>query len=57
MEEVKKIVEKMIGHNIVTKQTGPSGSSCRSVLMTEFIEYTEEKYLALLLDRATKVHI
>ena len=57
MEEVKKIVEKMIGHNIVTKQTGSSGSSCRSVLMTEFIEYTEEKYLALLLDRATKVHI
>lgn len=44
--------EKMIGNTLVTKQTGEQGQLCQSVLINEGINIVDEKYFAILLDRA-----
>ena len=42
----------MIGDVLVTKQTGEAGQPCNAVLINEGITIKEEKYFAILLDRA-----
>lgn len=51
-EEVKKYASQMIGDVLVTKQTGEAGQPCNAVLVNEGITIEEEKYFAILLDRA-----
>uniref|UniRef100_A0A0A9YLK6 Succinyl-CoA ligase [GDP-forming] subunit beta, mitochondrial n=1 Tax=Lygus hesperus TaxID=30085 RepID=A0A0A9YLK6_LYGHE len=42
----------MIGYSLVTKQTTADGQKVMKVLIHEGINFTEEKYFAIVLDRA-----
>ena len=45
---------QMIGHRLITKQTGTRGRACNSVLLVERKFARREFYLAVLMDRATQ---
>ena len=49
-EEAKEIAEKMIGMQLVTKQTGPEGKEVRKVLVTEATDIKKEYYLSIAVD-------
>ncbi|MCS7063843.1 MAG: ADP-forming succinate--CoA ligase subunit beta [Methylacidiphilales bacterium] len=51
-DEVAEITERMIGHTLVTAQTGPSGRLVRQVLVAEASPIERELYAALLIDRS-----
>lgn len=48
---------QMIGHKLVTKQTGPGGKLCTSVYICERKFARREFYLAILMDRATQAPV
>ena len=50
--EVPLIVDQMIGHHLVTKQTGKDGVLVRKVMLAEALDISRETYLAILMDRA-----
>ena len=50
-EEAKELAEKMLGHNLVTKQTGAEGKPCNAVYICERKYARNEYYFAILLDR------
>ncbi len=52
-EEVKAAAEAMIGHTLVTKQTGTVGKKVHRVYVEAGCEIARELYLSLLIDRAT----
>ena len=52
-DEVRAIAEQMLGHTLVTKQTGPSGRVVNRVLVAEDCKIARELYLSALVDRAT----
>jgi succinyl-CoA synthetase beta subunit len=51
--EVKAAAEAMIGHTLVTKQTGPAGKPVRRVYVEAGCDIARELYLSLLVDRLT----
>ena len=53
MEEVAKNAAQMLGHVLVTKQTGPAGREVRRLYIEEGCDIKRELYLGLLLDRKT----
>jgi len=62
VEEAGIIAGKMLGMNLVTPQTGPSGRNVNKVLIAQDVYYkgkveTEEFYLSLLLNRKTGRYI
>lgn len=52
--EAKMFAEQMIGHKLVTKQTGAAGRMCNAVYICERKFARREFYLAILMDRATQ---
>jgi succinyl-CoA synthetase beta subunit len=52
-EEVRAAAEAMIGHTLVTRQTGPAGRRVRRVYVEAGSDIARELYLSLLIDRAT----
>lgn len=52
--EAKMFAEQMIGHNLITKQTGAAGRLCNSVYICERKFARREFYLAVLMDRASQ---
>ena len=52
--EAKMFAEQMIGHNLITKQTGAAGRLCSSVYICERKFARREFYLAVLMDRASQ---
>ena len=52
-DEVRAIAEQMLGHTLVTKQTGPSGRVVNRVLVAEDCKIARELYLSALVDRTT----
>lgn len=52
--EAKMFAEQMIGHSLVTKQTGADGRMCNSVYICERKFARREFYLAILMDRASQ---
>ncbi|KFY81457.1 hypothetical protein V500_11402 [Pseudogymnoascus sp. VKM F-4518 (FW-2643)] len=52
--EAKMFADQMIGHNLVTKQTGAQGRMCNSVYICERKFARREFYLAILMDRASQ---
>ena len=52
-EEVRDLAAKMLGHILVTHQTGPGGRVVNKVLVAESADIAREIYFAILLDRAT----
>jgi succinyl-CoA synthetase beta subunit len=51
--DVKAIAAKMIGHRLVTKQTGAEGRPVNMVQITERLYVRSEKYIAFVMDRAS----
>ncbi|RKO87113.1 ATP-grasp domain-containing protein [Blyttiomyces helicus] len=52
--EVKMFAEKMLGHKLITKQTGEAGRICNSVYVVERLYVRREYYFAIIQDRATQ---
>ncbi|EPE03768.1 succinyl- ligase beta-chain [Ophiostoma piceae UAMH 11346] len=52
--EAKMFADQMIGHKLVTKQTGAGGRLCNAVYICERKFARREFYLAILMDRATQ---
>ena len=50
--QVRDIAEQMLGHTLVTHQTGPEGRVVRKVLVSKSVEIARELYFAILVDRA-----
>jgi succinyl-CoA synthetase beta subunit len=53
MEEVKANARQMLGHVLVTKQTGPAGKEVKRLYIEEGCDIARELYLGMLIDRAT----
>ncbi|KAF1352223.1 hypothetical protein BDV97DRAFT_397263 [Delphinella strobiligena] len=53
-QEAKILANEMIGHKLITKQTGEKGRICNSVYIVERKFARREFYLAILMDRATQ---
>ncbi len=52
-EEVRAAADAMLGHTLVTKQTGPAGKRVHRVYVEAGCDIARELYLSLLIDRAT----
>ncbi|KAG9677990.1 succinyl-CoA ligase-like protein subunit beta, partial [Aureobasidium melanogenum] len=53
-KEASILANEMIGHKLITKQTGEKGRICNSVYIVERKFARREFYLAVLMDRATQ---
>ncbi len=53
IDEVKDAAKKMIGMQLVTKQTGPQGQEVRRVYIEDGCDIARELYLGMLIDRTT----
>ena len=53
-EEAGTIAQEILGMNLVTNQTGPSGLPVNSVLIEEGIDIEKELYLGMAIDGASK---
>jgi succinyl-CoA synthetase beta subunit len=53
IDDVVKNVGEMVGHVLVTKQTGPAGREVKRVYIEEGCHIERELYLGMLIDRAT----
>ena len=53
VEDVKANAAKMLGHTLVTKQTGPAGKEVKRLYIEEGCDIARELYLGMLIDRAT----
>jgi succinyl-CoA synthetase beta subunit len=51
--EARELADKMLGHTLVTHQTGPAGKVVRKVLVAESVDIAREVYFAVLMDRGT----
>jgi succinyl-CoA synthetase beta subunit len=51
--EVRAAAEAMIGHTLITKQTGPAGRRVNRIYVEAGCDIARELYLSLLIDRAT----
>jgi succinyl-CoA synthetase beta subunit len=52
-EEVDQYAEQMLGHTLVTAQTGPAGKQVNRLYIEEGAEIAKEFYLSMLVDRST----
>jgi succinyl-CoA synthetase beta subunit len=52
-EQVREVASKMLGHVLVTHQTGQAGRIVHQVLIAESAQIARELYFAILLDRAS----
>ncbi|KAJ1921934.1 succinate--CoA ligase beta chain [Mycoemilia scoparia] len=53
-EQVRSFAEKMLGHKLITKQTGAHGKICNKVFIVERKYVRHEYYFAILMDRQTQ---
>ena len=53
VEDVASNAKEMLGHVLVTKQTGPAGKEVKRLYVEEGCDIKRELYLGLLMDRAT----
>jgi succinyl-CoA synthetase beta subunit len=53
VEDVGKNASEMLGHVLVTKQTGPEGREVKRIYVEEGCDIKRELYLGMLVDRAT----
>jgi len=52
-DEVRENASEMLGHILVTKQTGPAGKEVKRLYIEEGCDIARELYLGMLLDRET----
>ncbi|MEM7184557.1 MAG: ADP-forming succinate--CoA ligase subunit beta [Spirochaetota bacterium] len=56
-EEAMQAIEKILGMQLITHQTGPEGKKVLKVYLEQGIEIAKEFYISILLDRAMRQHI
>ncbi|KAI5954446.1 LSC2 [Candida jiufengensis] len=56
-EEAKDLASQMLGHKIITKQTGAAGKEVTAVYIVERRDADKEAYVAILMDRAQQTPI
>jgi len=54
LEETKQNASKILGMQLVTKQTGPEGQKVKTLLIEEGMEIKKELYFSILPDRASQ---
>src|SRR6478609_9352674 len=52
IDEVGANAQAMLGHELVTKQTGPAGKAVKRLYIEEGSDIARELYLSILVDRA-----
>jgi succinyl-CoA synthetase beta subunit len=52
-EEARAVAEEMLGHTLITKETGPAGRKVNRVYVEAGCDIARELYLSLLVDRQT----
>lgn len=52
--EIESLTSKMIGYNLITKQTGQVGRPCNEVFVVEKVDVQKEFYFAIVMDRQTQ---
>jgi succinyl-CoA synthetase beta subunit len=57
LDEVESLAKEIIGMNLVTHQTGPTGQPVRKVLVEQGLNIAKELYLSILPDRATATNV
>lgn len=50
-DEVVKLVDQMIGHKLITKQTPPDGIEVKKVMIAKSINIIRETYVCIVMDR------
>ena len=55
--EARELAQNMLGHYLVTNQTGPDGRLVRKVMVAESVEIQREVYFAILMDRESGVPV
>jgi succinyl-CoA synthetase beta subunit len=53
IDEVRENAKAMLGHTLVTKQTGPAGKEVKRLYIEDGCDIARELYLSLLIDRAS----
>ena len=53
LEEVRESAGEMLGHVLITKQTGPAGKEVKRIYVEDGSDIARELYLGMLLDRET----
>ena len=53
LDEVRDSARRMLGHILVTKQTGPAGKEVKRLYIEEGCDIARELYLGILVDRAS----
>ena len=53
LDDVREHARRMLGHVLVTKQTGPAGKEVKRLYIEEGCDIARELYLGMLVDRAT----
>ncbi|KAI5962511.1 LSC2 [Candida pseudojiufengensis] len=56
-DEAKDLASQMLGHKIITKQTGANGKEVTAVYIVERRDADKEAYVAILMDRAKQTPI
>ncbi len=51
--EARHLAEQMLGHALITHQTGPEGKLVSTLLVAEAVDIAKELYFAILFDRTT----
>jgi len=51
-EKIEDYCSKMLGYNLVTKQTPPDGVPVKKVMVAESLNFDKEYYFAILMDRS-----
>lgn len=55
-EEAKTVASSMIGKLLITKQTGPAGKICNSVMVTTRMFPRKEYYMSVMLETTFDVN-
>jgi succinyl-CoA synthetase beta subunit len=56
-EEAAKVAQNLLGHKLVTIQTGPAGQTVRRVLVEAGCDIARELYLGIVIDRAAAMPV
>jgi succinyl-CoA synthetase beta subunit len=56
-EEAAKVASNLLGHKLVTIQTGPDGQTVRRILVEAGCEIARELYLGIVIDRAAAMPV
>jgi succinyl-CoA synthetase beta subunit len=56
-DEAAKVADKLLGHKLVTIQTGPEGQTVRRVLVEAGCDIARELYLGIVIDRAAAMPV